>query len=89
MASSNQVTLITVTEGLTLKTVDNLKRLLKLLPTKERPTKKADLVSLIATYLAGPGLKKSWQDLDELQQAAVSESVFVSVGFFLPYLFQA
>ncbi|MEM8805117.1 MAG: hypothetical protein AAGF01_03605 [Cyanobacteria bacterium P01_G01_bin.38] len=89
MASSSQITLTTVAEGLTLKTVDNLKRLLKLLPTKERPTKKADLVSLIATYLAGPGLKKSWQGLDELQQAAVAEAVYVTGGFYLSDQFQA
>ena len=89
MVSSSLVTLATVTEGLTFRTVDDLKKLLKLLPIPERPTRKAELVSAIAAYLTGSGLKKCWQDLDELQQATVAEAVYVTGGVYQSAQFRA
>ena len=89
MASSSLVTVATVTEGLTFRTVDDLKKLLRLLPIHKKPTRKAELVSAIATYLTGPGLEKCWQDLDQLQQAAVAEAVYVTGGIYQPEQFRA
>ncbi len=89
MARSSLVTLAKVTEGLNVRTVDDLKKLLQLLPIHERPTRKAELVSTIAAYLNGPGLKKCWQDLDQLQQAAVAEAVHVTDGVYQPEQFRA
>jgi hypothetical protein len=39
------------------------------------PTRKAELVDLIAKHLEGNGLRAVWQGLDELQKAAVAEVV--------------
>jgi hypothetical protein len=65
---------------LNVRTVDDLKKMLQLLPIQERPTRKAELVDAIADYLLGPGLKKLWQELDQLQQAAVAEAVYLTGG---------
>ncbi len=78
--STNQYILKTVQEGLTVRTVDELKKLLSLLPLQEKPTRKAELVNAIANYLLGAGLKNLWQTLDELQQAAVAEAVYLTEG---------
>ncbi len=79
----------TLEEGLTFHTVDELNKLLKLLPTRDRPTRKADLVDVIAQYLRSPNLKKLWKELNELQQAAVAEAIYVTEGRYLPAQFQA
>ncbi len=51
--------LATLEEGLTFHTVDELKKLLQLLPTKKNPTRKAELVAAIASYLRSPSLGKA------------------------------
>ncbi len=89
MATTQPNALSTLEEGLTFHTVDELKKLLKLLPIKEKPTRKAELVEAIAQYLRSPNLKKLWKDLDDLQQAAVAEAVHITGGRYLPEQFRA
>ena len=53
---------------------DDLKKLAGL--TKEKlPTRKADLAAVIMRHLDGEKLRAVWQNLDELQRAAVAEVV--------------
>jgi hypothetical protein len=82
MAASSFPLLRTVHEGLNFRTVDQLKKLLALLPTAEAPTRKADLISVVERQLQGPNLKKLWANLDKLQQAAVAEAVYSSEPHF-------
>jgi hypothetical protein len=89
MVTSNNLLLKTVKEGLNFRTVDELKKLIQLLPIHEKPTRKAELVNTLGDYLLGPGLKKLWQELDELQQAAVAEAVYLTQGCFQPEQFRA
>ncbi len=89
MATANSLPLRTVTEGLNVRTVDDLKKMLQLLPIQARPTRKAELVDAIADCLLGPGLKKLWQELDQLQQAAVAEAVYLTGGRHQAEQFQA
>jgi len=58
MATAQPNALQTLEEGLTFHTVDSLKKLLKLLLIKEKPTRKAELVEAIAQYLRSPQLKE-------------------------------
>ncbi|MGB3308270.1 MAG: hypothetical protein WBG32_00285, partial [Nodosilinea sp.] len=80
MATANPLPLKTVTEGLNFRTVDDLKKMLQLLPIQAKPTRKAELVDAIAGYLLGSNLKSLWQDLDELQQGAVAEALYQTGG---------
>lgn len=80
MATSTPTYLKTVKEGLNFHTVDEIKKLLGLLPIQDKPTRKAELVDAVANYLLGPGLKTQWQDLDELQRAAVAEALYRTGG---------
>ncbi|MEM9219673.1 MAG: hypothetical protein AAGD25_35765 [Cyanobacteria bacterium P01_F01_bin.150] len=89
MASSELSVLKTLEEGLSLRTVDVLKKLLQLLPIQERPTRKAELMDMIASYLRGPGLKKLWNDLDTLQKAAVAEAAHNTDGHYYSEQFWA
>ncbi|MBW4621863.1 MAG: helicase-associated domain-containing protein [Cyanosarcina radialis HA8281-LM2] len=68
-------TVATIAEGLNQQSVDRLKKLLPHLPTKEKPTRKAEIIELIERYLQGRELKALWEKLDSLQQAAVAEAV--------------
>lgn len=89
MATTQPNPLTTLEAGLTFHTVDELKKLLNLLPIKGKPTRKAELVEAIASYLRSPNLKKLWKELNELQQAAVAEAVHVTEGLYLPEQFRA
>ena len=84
-----ELKLQTVTEALDRMTVDDLKRHLPLLPTAERPTRKAELVILIARHLKGEILRGLWEQLDETQKAAVAEVVHSPDGHFRADRFQA
>ncbi|MEO0868595.1 MAG: hypothetical protein AAFY17_09130 [Cyanobacteria bacterium J06642_11] len=72
--------LVTVSDGLAFVTVDQLKKLLPLLPKSVKATRKAELVSAIATQLTGKSLQKLWQGLTEIEQAVVAEAVHVTDG---------
>ncbi|KPQ38627.1 MAG: Helicase conserved C-terminal domain [Phormidium sp. OSCR] len=89
MKTANSPSLKTVTEGLNFRTVDELKKMLQLLPIQAKPTRKAELVEAIANHLLGPGLTKLWQELDELQQAAVAEAIYLTGGRHQAEQFQA
>jgi hypothetical protein len=61
---------------------ETLSGMLQLTPTKERATRKAEIVSLILRELAGDGLVAQWHELDDLQQMAVSEALYAPDGRF-------
>ncbi|MHB1710541.1 MAG: helicase-associated domain-containing protein [Acidimicrobiales bacterium] len=69
-------------------TVDELKQLASLTGIA-LPTRKAELARVISGYLAGSGLHRVWDNLDELQKAAVSEVVHASDPRFPPDRFRA
>ena len=72
----------TLADALNLMTVDQLKGLVALLPTAAKPTRKLELVSLIEQHLDGERLRELWEQLDDLQQKAVSETMYAAEGIF-------
>lgn len=62
-------------EALQSHTVDWLKKLASTLEEKKLPLRKAELIARIEQRFEGDGLRQVWQQLDELQQAAVAEGV--------------
>jgi hypothetical protein len=84
-----ELKLKTVVEALNRLTVDDLKKHLALLPTAEKPTRKVELVTEIARHLEGSSLHRLWAQLDETQQAAVSEVVHSPDGLFRAERFEA
>lgn len=89
ISQSNTPLITNLEEALGLNTVEELKKLLKLLPLQERPTRKNDLVKAIAQYLLGPGLEDQWDSLDSLQQAAIAEATYSPDGRHQAELFHA
>ncbi len=79
----------TVRDALDIRNVDDLKQLLHLLPTNERPTRKGELVDLIDRHLTGEGLPALWEKLDDLQRKAVAETVHSDSPFFNAERFKA
>jgi len=79
----------TVHEALEVLTVDQLKPLVALLPTKERPTRKGDLVELVEQHLSGERLRELWEQLDEKQKLAVAETIYSAAGVFNAHRFSA
>jgi hypothetical protein len=67
---------------------DDLKRLAKHINQKI-PTRKADIAAVIKRHLDGERLISVWQDLDDLQRAAVAEVVHSSSSHFLADRFAA
>jgi hypothetical protein len=83
-------TAATVREVLDQMKVDQLKQLSYRLPTKERPTRKEDLQSLIERYLTSDELLRAlWEQLDEKQKLAVAETIHSADGLFNAARFQA
>jgi hypothetical protein len=82
-------TIPTVHEALNLLTVDQLKPLVALLPTREMPTRKGELVELVAKYLFGERLRALWEQLDATQKLAVMESVYADDSAFNAARFRA
>ena len=80
---------ITLSEALNLLTVDQLKRLIDLLPDATRPTRKAEIIAVLRRRLAGKSLKQLWHDLDETQRLAVSETLYGADGEFAETRFRA
>ncbi len=89
MAYPNIERFSTVTEALSQRNVDYLKKLLSFLPVDHKPTRKADLVKAIAAQLQGTKLRAVWKDLDSLQRHAVAEAAFSEHGQFKSDQFQA
>jgi Helicase conserved C-terminal domain len=65
----------TVTEALNSYNIYRLKDLANLVSKPPHPARKEQLVDFIQSYLEGQKLQVLWQELDELQQAAISEVV--------------
>ena len=74
MAKAND-TFSTLHEALEFRNNEHLHKLLALLPTKETATRKANLVGLIERGMEGDNLRRLYEQLDEMQQQAVSEVV--------------
>jgi hypothetical protein len=72
---SNPETIPTLLEALNNYSVEQLKKLLPLLQTREKPNRKAELVEVVFDYLQDNNLSRLWQQLDTIQQAAVAEIV--------------
>jgi hypothetical protein len=79
----------TVHETLDVLTIEQLKPLVALLPTKGRPARKGELVALIEQYLSGKRLRALWEQLDETQKLAVAETIHYENGVFNPHRFRA
>lgn len=82
MARDETPSFATVREALDRRTVDELKKRLALLPTAEKPTRKAEIAALIAKHLEGDMLHTLWKRLDKTQQAAVAETLYGPGGQF-------
>lgn len=89
MADSTLLSLKTLQAGLSFCTVEDIKKLLQLLPIEKKPTRKDDLIDAVERHLFGPGLQQIWNELDELQQAAVAEAVYCTDGRFEAEQFEA
>lgn len=64
----------TLRESLEARTVDELKRYLKILSDGQtKPGRKAELVADVRRYCKGAALRNLWEQLDELEQAAIAE----------------
>ncbi len=79
----------TLLEALNNTNVDQLKSLLSLLPVSDIPKRKAELVDATYRALQGDTLGKLWTELDELQQAAISEVVYSDSSQFEGQQFKA
>ncbi len=82
MARDDTPGFATVREALDRRTVDELKKRLALLPTAEKPTRKAEIAALVAEHLEGEKLPALWKRLDKTQQAAVAETLYAAGGQF-------
>jgi hypothetical protein len=79
----------TAHEALDVLTIEQLKPLVAMLPTQERPTRKGELVTLIEQYLSGNRLRALWEQLDKTQQLAVAETIHYEHGVFNAHRFRA
>lgn len=82
-------TFFTLHEALEFRNNEHLQKLLQLLPTKEKATQKAKLVGLIEREMDGENLRRLFEQLDEMQQKAVSETTWDKEGFFHADRFKA
>jgi hypothetical protein len=80
---------INLHEALALLTVDQLKALVSLLPAQEKPTRKGDLVELVAQHLSGARLRWLWEQLEATQKLAVAEAIYADESVFNPTRFRA
>jgi hypothetical protein len=65
----------TLHTALCAQTVDELKRLAALLPGAKVPTIKSSIVEYIHLHLQGNALKDLWEKCDQIQKAAIAETV--------------
>lgn len=82
----NFTTLQQALEGIT---VDDLKKLNSLLSGDRKLTRKADLVAAIKQQMQGQNLKQVWEQLDDLQKAAVAEIIHGEDGNYHDNVFRA
>ena len=67
---------MSVKERLEQENVENLKWYARLLGADKKIIRKRELINLIATHLNGARLREIWSRLDDLQQAAVAETIY-------------
>lgn len=79
----------TVEESLNSLTVDQLKQRLALLDTPERPKRKAEIIELIRRHMLSERCRDYCQQLEDLEQKAVSEAVYRWAGCFEAVRFTA
>ena len=80
----------TLREALEARTVDELKRYLKVLSDGQtKPGRKAELVADVRRYCKGAPLRKLWEQLDEMDQAAIAEAAHHPDGKYDAELFDA
>lgn len=82
MARDDMPAFETVREALDRRTVEDLRKLLALLPASGKPTRKGEIADLVASYLEGDELNTLWKRLDSTQQAAVAETLYAAAGRF-------
>ncbi len=80
---------LSLADALNILTLDDLRPRVSLLKTSEEPKRKADYVAVIEKHLEGERLKALWGRLDDLQQKAVSETIYSPDGVFDRAQFQA
>ncbi len=64
----------TLTQALERMNTTVLKKLLAQVNSSSRPTRKAELVEAVRAELDGDGLRTVWDQMDNLQKAAVMEA---------------
>jgi len=67
---------ISVNERLELENVENLKWYARLLGADKKVIRKPQLIKLIAEHLNGGRVQEIWSRLDNIQQAAVAETIY-------------
>ncbi|MDY6993271.1 MAG: hypothetical protein SVR94_11815 [Pseudomonadota bacterium] len=79
----------TLESALRYYTVEQLKKLVALLKPATTPQRKEELVQLIKTTLFSDAVETLWEQLDELQKAAVAEAVHGADAYFYAERFKA
>jgi hypothetical protein len=67
-------------EALDSKTADDLKKILSLLNSEQKFTRKADIINAILQEVEGAKIRQIWHRLDELQKSAIAEVVHASTN---------
>ncbi|CAN5760331.1 hypothetical protein BH20ACI3_BH20ACI3_25040 [soil metagenome] len=67
---------MSVNEGLERENAENLKWYARLLGANKKMIRKPQLVDFISAHLTGDRLREVWSRLDEIQQAAVDETIY-------------
>lgn len=75
-------------QALSCHTVEQLKELIDLFPGVARVGRKDELIDRVVAQCQGDGLRQLWERLDELQRAAVAETLHGD-GCFHPHRFRA
>ncbi|MEE3715402.1 hypothetical protein V2H45_01430 [Tumidithrix elongata RA019] len=82
MPRYQEAPLTSLAQGLERESADYIKKLVALLNTGTKPTRKADLIALVCESMQGKKLQSLWSQLDKLQQAAIAEVVHSSSPFY-------
>lgn len=73
--SSDSLHGMSIREGLDRERVETLRWFARLLGGDNRIIRKAELISLIEGHLQGDQLRELWRQLDQIQQAALAETI--------------
>jgi len=67
---------MSINEGLERENAENLKWYARLLGANKKIIRKPQLIDFISAHLTGDRLREVWSRLDEIQQAAVAETIY-------------